>query len=54
MSGWAILLMVIILSGVWGGFVAALLAGMAREKRKDAARRSSAVETAFPGTRGGD
>ena len=39
MSGAARIMMVVVLSVVWGGFLAAVAVGLAREKKKEAERR---------------
>ena len=54
MSGRAILMMVIILALVWGGFVASLLVGISREKRKAMGRDDREQVPARSPSRGGD
>jgi len=53
-SGRAILMMVVVLALVWGGFVAALAVGISREKKKAMGRDSREQVPARSPSRGGD
>ena len=54
MSGRAILMMVIVLALVWGGFAASLAVGISREKRKAMERDGRGQAPARSPSRGGD